>query len=263
MAFDNRPIGVFDSGLGGLTIVRQIRKKLPHESVVYFGDIARLPYGIKSTEQIKEFSFQNAKFLKQQNVKAIVVGCNSSSSAAYRALKKKHRIPVLDVIEPACKQAVERSKSKRIGVIATHATVDSGAYARTIKGFDSNAKVFAQGCPLLVPFVEEGIVSGKMIREILRGYLAPLLKKRIDVLILGCTHYPLLKSAIQQVVGKKTVLVDSAKPTAQQLSALFPSPQKKIKGSLKVFVSDKPRNFLRVGEKFLGEKIKSVKVVRS
>ncbi len=261
-----RPIGVFDSGLGGLTIVREIRRVLPKESIVYFGDMARLPYGTKSREQILAYSIQNTLFLIKHKVKAVVIACNSSSSAAYSFLKRHFNLPILDVVEPAAEEAAARTRSGRIGVIATQATVASGAYERALKKLNPRFKVYGGACPLFVPLVEEGWMEGKIPEGITQTYLKRILKKKVDTLILGCTHYPLLKATIQKVAGSGIRLVDSIGPTVGKLTMLL---EKKglgsnggAKGEMKIFVSDTPRNFVSLGEEFLGEKLKSVKVVR-
>ncbi len=262
----NKPVGVFDSGLGGLTVVREMRRQLPHESIVYFGDIARQPYGIKSREQILSFSIQNTLFLMQHKVKAVVVACNSSSSAAYSFLKRSFNLPILDVIEPAAKMAVKATRTRRIGVIATQSTVSSGAYERAIRKLDPRAKVFQSACPLFVPLVEEGWIQGRVTEAVVDIYLTELKKNRLDTLILGCTHYPLLNNVIQRNVGREVKLIDSAAPTVETLISILDhfeiasSVQKR--GELRIYVSDLPRNFVKVGESFLGEKLKYVEVVR-
>ncbi|HXV27601.1 MAG TPA: glutamate racemase [bacterium] len=262
----NHSIGVFDSGLGGLTVVREIRRQLPRETIVYFGDIARLPYGIKSNEQILNFSIQNTLFLLKQKIKALVIACNSSSSAAYTFLKDHFYLPMVDVITPAAEEAVRKTRKGRIGVLATHATIQSRSYEKAIKKSSSRAKIFSVPCSLFVPLVEEGWLSGKITDSIIQHYLAPLKKQRIDTLILGCTHFPMLKSRIQAVLDHGIQLVDSAKPTVEKLSwilaekgLIYPS---QTKGRLEIYVSDMPRNFKRIGERFLGEKLNHVKVVR-
>jgi glutamate racemase len=262
----NRPIGVFDSGLGGLTVVREIRRLLPSESIVYFGDLARLPYGIKSKEQILNFSIQNTLFLMKHKVKAVVVACNSSASAAYSFLKKSFSLPVVDVIEPAASMAVKVTRNKRIGVIATQSTVSSGAYERALKKLDRKAEVFQAACSLFVPLVEEGWIHGKITEDIASVYLDPLKKRGFDTLILGCTHYPLLYNVIQKIVGDRVYLIDSAAPTVQKLTAILNQNglinTSEARGDLKIYVSDMPRNFVKVGETFLGEKLHHVEVVR-
>ncbi|MBI3313302.1 MAG: glutamate racemase [Candidatus Omnitrophica bacterium] len=263
---ENKPIGVFDSGLGGLTVVREMRRLLPSEAIIYFGDIARLPYGIKSKEQILSLSIQNTLFLLKHKIKALVVACNSSSSAAYAFLKSHFNLPVVDVIEPAARAAVQITRSGKIGIIATQSTVASGAYEKALKRLRPSIKVTQMACPLFVPLVEEGWIDGKITEDIVREYLKPLKRERFDTLILGCTHYPLLKNIIQRHVGAGIQLVDSALPTAEKLSSIleknelcYHSPRN---GKLKIFVSDLPRNFVRIGERFLGEKLNDVKVVR-
>jgi glutamate racemase len=260
------PIGVFDSGLGGLTVVRELRKKLPHERIVYFGDIARLPYGIKSEKQIRDFSQENTEFLLRRNIKALVVACNSSSSAAFSFLKAHYHLPIVDVIRPAALTAAEATQNGKVGVIATSATVHSKAYERAIYGINRRIKVFSNACPLLVPFVEEGILNGQLIKMALERYLRPLMAHRIDTLILGCTHYPMLREAIQKAVGRKVRLIDSAPAAVGVLRSILEDRgeiSSSVKqGKLSVFVSDLPNHFTTVGSRFLGEKLKGIKVVR-
>jgi glutamate racemase len=261
-----RPIGVFDSGVGGLTIVHAIRQLLPRESIVYFGDMARLPYGTKSKEQILSFSIQNTLFLIKHKVKAVVVACNSSSSAAYTFLKRHFNLPIIDVIEPAAQSAVEVSKTGKIGVIATAATIESRAYEKALLHLNGRVRLSTASCPLFVPLVEEGWLLGKTTEEVIRIYLQPLLRRKIDTLILGCTHYPLLRRSLEKVIPNSVQIVDSVVPTVQKLASIlekkglrYPSPRK---GDLRIYVSDKPRNFVTVGEKFLREKLHHVEVVR-
>ncbi|MBN1688504.1 MAG: glutamate racemase [Candidatus Omnitrophica bacterium] len=262
----HRPIGVFDSGLGGLTVVREIRRRLPHETIVYYGDVARLPYGTKSPEQILRFSIQNTLFLLKHKVKALVIACNSSTSAAANFLRRHFNVPIVDVVQPAAEVACRSTRSGRIGVIATSATIGSRVYEKALKKRNPKVKVFGEACPLFVPLVEEGWLEGKITHDVLDAYLRKLKKKKIDVLILGCTHYPLLKKSIQKVMGSRVRLVDSMAPTVQQLAQLFDRRDlhaaKKQKGLLKIYVSDKPGNFVKVGESFLGEKMNFVEVVR-
>lgn len=260
------PIGVFDSGLGGLSVVRELRRQLPNERVVYFGDIARLPYGIKSAKQIREFSCENTEFLLKHKVKAVVVACNSSSSAAYSYLVKNYRLPIFDVIGPAADKAIHASRSQRIGVIATQATVTSKAYETALRGRNKSVRVFSKACPLLVPLVEEGMLRGEVVEMTLKHYLKPLLKNRIDTLILGCTHYPLLRQVIQKTAGPSIRLIDSAPAAVGKLKDLLSQTGKlrngNKKGCLQVYVSDLPNNFIPVGERFLGEPLKGIQIVR-
>ncbi len=264
---ETRPIGVFDSGLGGLTVVRELQKNLPHEKIIYFGDIARLPYGIKSKQQIIEFSKQNSAFLSKQKIKALVVACNTSASVSLPSLRKNFKLPIVDVIGPAARRAVQLSQVGRIGIIGTTATIHSGAYERAIHRLSPKTKVFSVACPLFVPLVEEGWTQDGVAADTVKKYLTPLVKQNVDVLVLGCTHYPMLKGKIQQFMGPRVKIVDSALPTINFLKdvlhcqgALAKTNGKK--GALDIYVSDFPRNFVRVGERFLGQKMNSVKVVR-
>lgn len=260
------PIGVFDSGLGGLTVIREIRKSLPHENLIYFGDLARLPYGIKSKRQIVEFSRQNTEFLIGIGIKALVIACNSSASAAASVLKREYPIPVLDVIVPAAQEAIRVSAQKRIGIIGTQATIASGAYVRILKWLDSSVTVKTQACPLLVPIVEEGVLEGKIPRAVIERYLEPLMRAKIDALILGCTHYPLLAKEIRKYIGSAVRLVDSAVPTAYHLCSMLREKELLAKstkrGKLRVFVSDVSQSFFAVGERFLGQSLGDVKLVK-
>ncbi len=261
------PVGIFDSGLGGLTLVKAIRKLLPYENLIYFGDLARLPYGTKSPSQIRAFSVENTQFLLEHGVKALVIACNSSASAAGRHVRNhfKH-LPIVDVIEPAVHEALTRSKNLRIGMIATCATVESGMYEKFLKAGQSRVRVFSKACPLFVPLVEEGMWDDAATDLMIRRYVAPLVRKRMDTLILGCTHYPLLIPALKRFLPKSIHLVDSAMPTARKLEKMLL--QKKIKnpgrrkGRLTLFVSDKPRQFTLMGQRFLGEPLSRVSVVR-
>lgn len=261
-----RPIGVFDSGVGGLTIVSELRRRMPNESLIYFGDIARLPYGIKSKEQIQRFSLENTHFLLKKGVKAVVIACNSSSSAAYSLIRRNFRVPVLDVITPAVEEALRMTRNGRIGVIGTQATVDSRAYTRSLLRRKPSLKIFSLACPLFVSLVEAGWMSGKITADIIRHYLAPMKRRGVDTLILGCTHYPLLKREIASVMGRRVELIDSAGPCVESLSALLGDKgllnRSGARGPLKIFVSDLPRNFVKVGERFLREPLREVKVVR-
>ena len=263
---ENASIGVFDSGLGGLTVVRKLRQELPAERIVYFGDLARLPYGSKSDEQIREFSVQNTEFLLRRKVKAVVIACNSSASAAFWFLKGRYKIPIIDVMQPAAREAAKTTRNQRIGVIGTQATISSRAYERAIAQANPNAQVFTAACPLLVPIVEEGILKGELVEMVLKRYLKPLLKHRVDTLVLGCTHYPLLRSAIQKVAGPKVRLIDSAPPAVRELKRVLEERRafraKKDGGELEVFASDFSKRFFEVAKRFLGHRLKRVKLVR-
>lgn len=254
---NNKPIGVFDSGVGGLTVVREIIKQLPNENVIYFGDTARVPYGTKSAETVTRYSLEIADFLLSKNVKSIVVACNTASALALEALKKKYEIPVIGVISPAVWKAVSSSTKKRIGIIGTEATISSNTYQRQIKSFSKDAQVFAKPCPLLVPLVEEGWLDCEITLSVLNIYLKELMSKKIDSLILGCTHYPLLKNAIEKTLGKNIKIIDSASSVVAELKRLLA--EKKmlgyaIKPKRVYYVSDSPERFKKIGERFLKTK---------
>lgn len=258
------PIGVFDSGLGGLTVVKAIQKELPKERLVYFGDTARIPYGTKSPDTIIRYARQIIRFFrKTEKVKCVVVACNTSSAWALEAVRKEFPIPILGVIEPGAFAAVEVTRNGRIGVIGTEGTVASGAYSRAIHALLPKAKVFSKACPLFVPLVEEGKLSGPITRSVVREYLKPLLKAKIDTLVLGCTHYPLLKRTIGQVAGKKVRIVDSADETARSLHRNLEIHGIELsgKGGGKYFVSDLSRKFKEQAQRFLGRSIPKVRKI--
>ena len=203
-------IGVFDSGIGGLTVVKSIVETMPNENIIYFGDTAHVPYGTRSKEQITEYVLSDVKFLSRFNIKAIVIACNTADSAARDMVEKNYSdIPVYGVVAPAAKKAAKLTKNKKIGVIATNATVNSGAYEKTIHSFDSDAQVISLACPLLVPLVEEGRFKkgDQVIEEVLREYLTPLKKQGINTLVLGCTHYPLLYDIITEIMGNGVTVI--------------------------------------------------------
>ncbi|OGW79342.1 MAG: glutamate racemase [Omnitrophica bacterium GWA2_52_8] len=257
-----KPIGVFDSGLGGLSIIREVRKILPRESIAYFGDLAHLPYGIKSTEQIRQFSLQNADFLVRLGVKLLVVACNSSSSAAFKWLQRRVPVPVVDVIQPVVREAAKVTRTGRIAVIGTSATIESGAYPRALLELNRRFQITVQPCPLFVPLVEEGWRHDRIAESVVKKYLIPVKNKRPDVLILGCTHYPLLKPMIRKVLGPGIRLLDAVKPATEEIKStlirLGLQTGQRGDGKMHIYLSDRPRNFIRVGEQFLGEKLTHV-----
>ena len=260
---DRRPIGIFDSGVGGLTVVSQIQKILPEEDVIYFGDTARVPYGTKSRETVTKFSVENVEFLMEKDVKLVVVACNTASSLSLAFLKRCFRVPIVGVIEPGAKGAVSSTRNNRVGVIGTNATVSSGAYEKAIRKINPRISVVAESCPLFVPLVENGWLNKPVTREVASIYLAPLKASKVDTLIMGCTHYPLLKEVIQDVMGRNVFLVDSAKEVAKEARMILDStgllngPRRKGKHSF--FVSDEPSRFVRMAERFLKRKISCTK----
>jgi glutamate racemase len=250
------PIGIFDSGIGGLTVARQIHRVLPEEDLIYLGDTARVPYGTKSPSTVVRFACEDTNFLLQQNVKAVVVACNTCSAWALPMLEKKFDVPIFGVILPGVRAALEKTRTQRIGIIGTSATVRSKSYSNGILARCDTAQVFARPCPLLVPLVEEGWTNHRLTQAILREYLAPMLRHRIDTLILGCTHYPLLKPAIRKVVGKKVALVDSAESCAryvrERLDHLKLLSHKRRAGIIQPFVTDETDRFEDLARRFLG-----------
>lgn len=214
---DTRPIGVFDSGVGGLTVVKQIMKVMPHENIIYFGDTARVPYGTKSKEAVTKYSKQNVRFLLSKDVKAIIVACNTASSNSLDELRTTFDVPIFGVVVPGVEEALRATKNKKIGVIGTQGTVRSGAYERMICAGDSEMQVFTKACPLFVPLAEEGWTDNEVSRQAAKNYLTDLVATGIDSLVLGCTHYPLLKRCIGTTVGDAIKLVDPAKATAKRV----------------------------------------------
>src|SRR5438105_7718496 len=251
------PIGIFDSGIGGLTVVRQIHRVLPHEDLVYLGDTARVPYGTKSPGTVVRFACEDTQFLIQQNVKAVVVACNTVSAWALPTLERKFGVPIFGVIIPGAQAALKKTKNRRIVIIGTTATVRSQAYSRAILARDDSARVFARACPLLVPLVEEGWTNHRVTRMILRAYLSPLLRRGIDTLVLGCTHYPLLKNAIRGVAGREVALVDSSESCARFLKKRLQSTKllnqgRRRPGVIQPFVTDEVERFDELARRVLG-----------
>ena len=257
MAGDARPIGVFDSGVGGLTVFQALERALPHESLVYLGDTARVPYGTKSAETVVRYTLEAARFMLRQQVKMVVVACNTASSVALEAMERETRLPVLGVIAPGARRAVERSASARIGVIGTRATVASGAYKRAIQALLPEAEVLSQACPLFVPLAEEGWTEGDITRRIAERYLEPFQRAEVDTLVLGCTHYPLLRGVIAQVMGPRVGLVDSAEAVAEEAARALSGPTRAdaARGVHHFYVTDAPETFQVVAERFLGRPI--------
>jgi len=257
------PIGVFDSGLGGLTVAHAIMRRLPSESLVYFGDTARVPYGPKSPDTVRRYSREIVAFLLEQGVKAIVVACNTATAHALPMLRDELDVPVLGVVEPGARAAVRATTSGRIGVIATDGTIRSGAYVRAIRQASPDARVTALACPLFVPLVEEGWTNHDATRLVAREYLEPFGREGVDTLVLGCTHYPLIKPLIAEVVGPGVRLIDSAEETAADTVRMLEehglaSPASA--GDYRFIASDDPQQFLALGQRFLGDAIERVEI---
>lgn len=260
------PIGVFDSGIGGLTVAKSLFKILPAENIIYFGDTARLPYGTKSKEIVTRYSIEITKFLLNKNVKMIVIACNTASSVSLHHLRKISKVPVLGVIKPGCKAAISKTNNYKIGVIGTLGTIQSFAYKTQLHKFDKNIGVFSKACSLFVQLAEDGWTDNKITELIAHEYLDDFKKLNVDTLILGCTHYPILKKIISKVLGKKITLIDSGEETAKEVKRILEqenllNTQKKA-GSHKFYVTDFQKKFKEISERFLGQPIRNVKKVK-
>ncbi len=261
----DRPIGIFDSGLGGLTVLKSLIGRLPAENTVYLGDTARVPYGTKSPDTVVRYSLQNAAFLVNRGVKLLVVACNTASATALPALNERFDVPVVGVIEPGARAAVGLTRRGVIGVIGTRATIASGAYDEAVRRLDPGIRVLSAACPLFVSLAEEGWTANRIARMVAAAYLEPLRREGIDVLLLGCTHYPLLAGVIAEVVGEGVALVDSAVETAYEVAGILAA-----RGILRpdggpgrreFCVTDLPAQFYEVGGRFLGGELESASLV--
>lgn len=258
----SRPIGVFDSGIGGLTVVRALTHHLPYENIVYFGDTARVPYGPKSPQVVRTYAAEDTEVLLAHNVKMIVIACNTVSAVALDVVQKHSRVPVVGVIAPGAAAAVAATKKRRVGVIGTAGTVLSQAYENAIRQADPSVQVFSKACPLFVPLAEEGWVDHKATEMIAREYLFPLTLEKIDTLVLGCTHYPILRGPINIVLNNSVMLIDSGEAAAAAVGKVLDENSLRnpstMKPNLQFFVSDIPHKFTEVGERFLGQKLGKV-----
>jgi glutamate racemase len=261
---DPRPIGVFDSGIGGLTVVKALCDLLPSEKIFYLGDTARVPYGNKSAATVTRYSVEMVEMLIKENAKVVVVACNSASSVALTKLKEKFSIPIIGVIEPGAAAAVAITKNRHIGVIGTRATIRSGAYEKALHALGVDLRVTSRACPLFVPLIEEGLLDDEITNQMIARYLAPLTADGVDTLVLGCTHYPLLSAAIARSLGNKIQLVDSAKSCARAVEDLLDRQSLRAsateKGNLLVALTDAADNFLRVAREALKLELAEVKV---
>lgn len=253
----NAPIGVFDSGVGGLTVVKEIMSALPNESIIYYGDTARVPYGSKSAETITSYSRQIAKFLMTQEVKAIVVACNTASALALETIKAEFDVPFVGVVKPGAKMAAQATQKKRIGIIATEGTISSGIYEKFLKATSPEVEVFGKACPLFVPLAEEGWLDDEVTKQVAERYLSELKKQQVDALVLGCTHYPLLRGVIGEVMGEGVTLVNPAYETAKELkyvledNHLLKSAEEAAQPVHKFYVSDGAEKFRRFANSIL------------
>jgi glutamate racemase len=267
MAPDSRQaIGIFDSGIGGLTVVREIRKRLPLETIQYLGDTARVPYGTRSAQTVLKYARANTEFLKKQDIKLLVIACNTASAVATEDLRGAQSLPIIDVVGPGARAAVSATRSGRVGIIGTEGTINSGAYQREISSLREDAVIFAQACPLFVPLVEQGWVDERdtIVQQIVQRYLEPFMEFQIDTLVLGCTHYPLLKKAIAQFTGNDITLIDSAEQSALEVEATLRNANmlRTDPGvAPQYFVTDIPHRFASTGALFLGESLGDVQLI--
>ncbi len=260
------PIGVFDSGVGGLTVVRALMERLPFENIVYFGDTARVPYGVKSVETIAHYTTQIAEFLLDRQVKLLIIACNTMAAVAAGVVRDLSPVPVLDVIDAGAACAARTTRNRRIGIIGTPTTINSNAYALAIHRIDPDTRLYSQACALFVPLVEEGWLDHPVTRLTAQEYLRPVLSEDIDTLVLGCTHYPLLKPLLQEVAGPNVALIDSAQAMAEQAATLLKerhlgNPDKSAP-RYEFYVTDVPLRFQTIGERFLGRSLSHVHVVK-
>lgn len=253
---DNRPIGIFDSGLGGLTAVKEIKREMPGEDIIYFGDTGRVPYGTRSRETIIRYTKDDIEFLLKHDIKIIIAACGTASSVALPVLKDKYDTKIMGVLEGACRAAVETTKNSRIGVIGTPGTIKSGKYTEIIKSISPDMQVFSNACPLFVPLAENGYAQSEAARLIAQDYLEPLKKEKVDTLILGCTHYPLLKGVISDIMGEEVKLLSPGELAAKNVKKFLAEhnllSEKADDGQSEFYVSDSVENFESLGSTFLG-----------
>ncbi len=262
---DNRPIGVFDSGIGGLTVLKELIEQLPGEDIVYFGDTARIPYGTRSKETVIKYVLESFEFLISKNIKAIVIACNTATALAIEEAKKQFDLPIIGVVEPGSRGAAQTTKNNIIGVIGTDGTINSKAYEKKIKEYLPDSKIIGIACPLFVPLVEEGWEDTRVADLVVEKYLEAFKKEKIDSLVLGCTHYPVLRKNIESFFGDSLKLVDPAYETAKRTKTILGEKnllnEKKDKGKYSYYVSDDPDKFKRVGSRMIKSQIGKVEKI--
>jgi glutamate racemase len=258
---DPRPIGVFDSGVGGLTVLAEIRDRMPYEHIVYFGDTARVPYGVRDLTEVRWFAFEIIRYL----IDLVVIACNTATAAALMAAQRSFEVPIVGVIEPGARAAVEETRNRRIGVLATEGTVTSGAYRRAVHNLDAGVEVYEQAAPRFVPLIERGIVDGPELEKVARGYLDPLKEEGVDAVILGCTHYPLISAPINRILGPEVRLISSAGQTALEVGRILSRRgylrrphHPEDEGNSSYVCSADPKEFAALGSRFLEEEIEAV-----
>jgi glutamate racemase len=258
-------LGMFDSGIGGLTVLKEVRRLLPCENIIYLGDTARVPYGNRSPETVVRYSLENALFLLEKGIKMLIVACNTSSAVALAVLKKRVSIPVVGVIEPPAKEAVKRTQKKKIGVIGTRTTIASRAYEKAIRKLDPSVEVISKACPLFVPVVEEGLEEDEVARLLVEKYLGEMKGAAIDVLVMGCTHYPILAPRIRELLGEDVYIVNTGRETAAEVQRVLQThgfQKNSGKGRSDYFVTDAPDKLSDLGGRVLGAPLKRVKLAR-
>jgi glutamate racemase len=262
---DNRAVGIFDSGVGGLSVLKEINKILPHEDIIYLGDMARFPYGPRSLAEVKGFVHEIVDYLYHLNVKLIVIACNTATAAGLESIKDKYGVPILGVISPGAQAACNRSRRGRIGVISTIATAQSGMYERAIRDLNHNCQVFTQACPKLVELIEDGVLNGEILNSQLMEYLESLMAKDIDTLILGCTHYPLIEEEIQKIINDDITVISSARETARAVKEYLISNNMLrddiLSSNIRFLSTGGMKSFQKVGSIFLGKEIAEIEVV--
>ncbi len=265
MTSADKHIGVFDSGVGGLTVLKEIHSLLPYESTIYLGDTARVPYGIRSSETVTKYSYENSSFLLKKDIKLLVIACNTASAISLSLIKDLCSIPVIGVIEPGAKSSITHTRNKKIGITGTETTIKSGAYRIAIHNIDSEIEIFEQACPLFVPLVEEGWLEEEVTHLIAQKYLNSMRNSNIDTLVLGCTHYPLLKNVIRNVVGEGITLIDSAVEIAIAVKNILENSgilnNISSKPIRKYYVTDSPDRFINLGAIFLTEPINDIELI--
>ncbi len=262
---DPRPIGVFDSGVGGLTVLADIRDRLPYEHTIYFGDTARVPYGPRDLAEVRYFAFEIVRYLVDQDVKLVVIACNTAAAAALKALQRSFDVPIVGVVEPGARAAVQETRNRRVGVLATEGTVRSGAYRRAVHNLDAGVEIYEQAAPDFVPLIERGVTGGPELEEITRRYCDPLTEKGVDAVILGCTHYPLISATINRILGPEVRLISSAGQTSLEAARTLsrrgylrrPENQEDY-GRARYVCSADPEEFAALGGRFLDEEIEAV-----
>lgn len=259
------PIGIFDSGVGGLTVFRAIERRLPNESLIYLGDTARVPYGTRSLATVERYALEDAAFIYSKKIKAIVIACNTISALAANRLRDKYSIPVIGVIRPGARRAIETTRNGYVGVIATEGTIASGAYERAMLSMRSGLEIISRACPLFVPLAEEGWAAHPVTRQVAEEYLAEIRSSRVDTLVLGCTHYPILRPVIEEVMGNEVAFIDSGEAVAEQVAAVLEE-----QGLLRAmdeprteefYVTDSAARFRKVAELFLGRPLDAIESV--